>query len=257
MSDTAPSDALAAQGTAEPQSLQLAREFADMAKVLFAEPQLEATLARICALGVAHIPNCHHAAVSLVEGRGRIRSHGATDEVPIKVDDLQYRTGQGPCLEAIGEQDVLVVDDLAEDDRWPEFAPLAVAAGVRSMLSFRLFAAEETIGALNLYSRQPGALGGDDMAVQWGAVFAAHASVAVAGARTELNLRTALESRETISVAVGMLMARQQVSREEAFDILRRASQRMNVKLRDVAQQLAGGSATKPSLAFPDEVSER
>lgn len=221
----------------------MAAEFADIARLLMAEVDVETTLSRVCALAVEHIAGCDHAGISLVEGRQRIVTHGATDGVSTEVDRLQYATGQGPCLDAIRDHAVLISPDLSLDTRWPDFARAAVAAtGVRSMMSFRLFAARDTMGALNLYSRRPAAFVAAGPAAEVGSVFAAHAAVALSGARAVANLKVALESRETISVAVGVLMCRQGVGRQAGFDILRRASQRENVKVRDLAARIIGGA---------------
>ena len=220
---------------------EVAEEFAAVARRLGADPDIDSTLSRICALAVERVPGCRHSAISLPAGRGRIETRGATGDVPVAVDRIQYETGQGPCLEALGHADVVECLDLARDHRWPSFAPLAVTeTGIRAMLSIRLYVEERTLGALNLYSDMPAAFSGSGLAVRWGRIYAAHASLALSGARAQTELYEALESRETISVAIGILMGRQQISRTEAFDVLRRASQRMNRKLREVASDIAG-----------------
>ena len=104
------------------------------------------------------------------------------------------------------------------------------------------FAEEDTLGALNLYSKQRGAF--DDEALAVGSVFATHAAVALAGAQHDEQMQKALQTRDVIGQAKGILMAQQDVSADEAFDILRRASQRMNIKLRELAERVA--SRTPP-----------
>ncbi len=93
------------------------------------------------------------------------------------------------------------------------------------------------MGALNLYSKQRDAF--DDEAVAVGSVFATHAAVALAGAQQDEQMQRALQGRDVIGQAKGILMAQQDVSADEAFDILRRASQRMNIKLRELAERVA------------------
>jgi transcriptional regulator with GAF, ATPase, and Fis domain len=221
----------------------LAKEFAELARLLLAEQDLDTTLRKVCVLAVEHIGGCDHAGISLVEGRHKIGTHGATDDVAVQVDQIQYETGQGPCLDAIRDHETLEVSDLSSEDRWPQFAKTAAGrTGVRSIMAFRLFADSDTFGALNLYSKRVNAFDDDHTAAELGSVFASHAAVALVGARTVDNLGSALETRETIAVAIGMLMARQNVGRLEAFDMLKRASQRMNIKLRILAGQVAGGS---------------
>ena len=109
--------------------------------------------------------------------------------------------------------------------------------GVTSMLAFRLFAEADVMGALNLFSMQRDAF--DDEAIAVGSVFAAHAAVALSTAREEHNLKEALMSRDLIGQAKGILMAREHVTADEAFEALQVASQHLNRKLRDVAFDVA------------------
>lgn len=222
----------------------VAETFAEVARLLLAEEGVERTLTKVCELAVETIDGCDHAGVSLIEGR-RVSTVGASDEVPQRVDAIQYETDQGPCLDAIREHEVFQVDGLAEEPRWPKFAKRAAEeTGVASMLSVRLFAEEETMGALNLYSKRPDAF--DAEARELASVFAAHASVALAGARREEQFRDALASRDLIGQAKGILMARESISSDQAFDALRRASQRLNIKLREVAERVLKASPEAP-----------
>lgn len=242
---------MAPPGTDSFGDMSAAEDFADIARALADEGDVEATLSRICTLAATHIDGCEHAAVSLVERR-RITSRGATSDVPGQVDQVQYETGEGPCLDAIREKEFYETSDLAVDSRWPRFADLAVErTGIRSMMSFRLFASEETLGALNLYSCQPGAFD-DSSAAEWGSVFAAHAAVSLRSAMTAEQLQQGMDSRATIGIAVGLLMARQGIEQSQAFDVLIRASQRLNKKLREVATEVAGGDLSNIELPRDD-----
>lgn len=220
--------------------LAVARVLAQVSQLLVGAEGVEATLTRVCRLAVEHIPGCEGAGVTLPE-RGGLLSMGATSHQVIAMDDLQYELGEGPCLDALHHRDVVEVADLATDARWPRLGPAAAAAtGVRAVLAFSLRAGERTLGALNLYSFRVGAFEQTPNTAGLGSLFASHAAVALAGAQTLEGLRAALESRETISVAMGILMAREGLSRAKAFDVLRRASQRENVKLREIAARIAG-----------------
>jgi GAF domain-containing protein len=115
---------------------------------------------------------------------------------------------------------------------------------VASILSYRLFIEADTMGALNLYSRQKAAFDVEDRAV--GSIFAAHAAVALSAARQQEQLEQAIQTRDLIGQAKGILMARQHVSADEAFEMLRRGSQRLNLKLREVARQVAEGPTGSP-----------
>lgn len=231
-------------GTAEDEpcepGMEVARELARISRLLVGAEDVEATLAMTCRLAVEHIPGCEHADVSLLS-RGAIRSAGATSATALAVDGLQYVFGEGPCIDASRGHDMVIVEDLLTDGRWPRFAAAATQTeNIRSVLAYRLFVGERTMGALNLYSSQPGAFDGGSRTADLGYLFAGHTAVALAGAQAIEGLRAALDSRETISVAMGILMARQQITRSQAFDVLRRASQRENVKLREIAARIAG-----------------
>jgi GAF domain-containing protein len=217
----------------------LAESFAEVARALRAEKSVQATLDRIVELAVETVDGCDHAGVSLVDGRS-VRTEAASDDVPERVDAIQYETGEGPCLDAIREHEVFQTDDLLNETRWPNFSRRAAEeSGVASVLGYRLFVEGETMGALNLYSKRKGAFNVDDRAV--GSIFAAHASVALSAARQRDQLEQAIETRDLIGQAKGILMARQDVTADEAFEMLRRGSQRLNVKLRDLARQVATG----------------
>lgn len=224
-----------ADGTAA--DLEIAETFANIARLLLAEKSLSTTLDRICVLAVETVPGCEHASISIVHGP-KIETEASTSELPCRVDAIQYETNSGPCLDAIRDHELFETDDLSLEARWPDFSQRTVEeTGVHSMLSLRLFAEAETMGALNLYSCATAAFDVTGHAV--GSVFAAHAAVAMVDARTKEQLEEALRSRDVIGRAKGILMARENISDDEAFDLLRRASQRMNIKLRDVAARLA------------------
>jgi GAF domain-containing protein len=216
---------------------ELAEVFAEIARQLHAQGAPEKVRIRISRAAVETIDGCDHAGISLVRRNGRIATVGATDDVPSRVDAIQYEVGEGPCLDAIAEHEVFAIDDLASDRRWPPFSRRAVEeTGVRSMLSFRLFLDSDTFGALNLYSRRVAAF--DEHAGAIGTVLAAHAAIAMQSAREwerAEQLEHALVSNRVIGTAMGIVMALRRVSQQEAFAVLSQASQYLNRKLQDVA----------------------
>lgn len=230
------------EGVGEHPELALAGMLAEVSQLLVGAADVDTAISEVCRLAVENIPGCESASVSLVS-RGALRSVGVTSEEAAEFDDLQYREGEGPCLEAIKNHEVVRTDDLRYDRRWPALAGAAERPGsVRSVLAYCLRAGDRPIGALNLYSSQADAFDRGSRVAAVGALFSRHAAVALAGAQTLEGLRVALDSRETISVAMGILMAREGLTRAKAFDVLRRASQRENIKLRDIAARIAGGS---------------
>lgn len=223
---------------AEPQGhdVEFAETFAEVARALLEEHDVEGTLDRICALAVKTIDACEAAGISIASGP-RISSLSTSDAIPRTLDDIQSETQEGPCVDAIKEHEVFMTGSLSAEERWPEFSRRGYEeTGVQSILSLRLFASEDTMGALNLYSTQADAF--DDQDVATGSVFAAHAAVALSSAQREAQLEEKATSRDVIGMAKGIIMARQHVSDDEAFAILRRASQRMNVKIRELADRV-------------------
>ena len=234
---------------ASPRLDDLAETFAEVARALGAERSVHATLTRIVELAVKTVAGCDHAGLSLVEG-GRVHSAATSDSVPKLVDALQHETGEGPCLDAIREHAVFQTDDLLHEARWPKFARRAAEeSGISSILAYRLFVEADTMGALNLFSKQKSAFDAEDRTV--GSIFAAHPAVALSAARQQEQLEQAVETRDVIGQAKGILMARQDVTAEEAFDMLRRGSQRLNVKLRELARQVAAGQPPEVGSAPP------
>lgn len=223
--------------------LPLAEVFASVARLLLAAPDLETTLSRICTSAVETVDGCEYAGMSIVQRRS-ITPGAGTTELPRRVDEIQSEVGEGPCLDAISHHDVFRTGNLLAEKRWPKFSARAhEEMGVQSILSFRLFVAEDTMGSLNLYSTELDAF--DDEAVGVGAVFAAHAALAMSSARERDQLEHKSHTRDVIGIAKGILMAQSNVTPDEAFEMLVRGSQRLNIKLGVLAQQIAE-RPTKP-----------
>ncbi len=224
----------------------LASSFAEISRALYTAPTVKETLQQIVDYSVRTIDGCSGAGISFVQN-GDVVTPVWTEPTVVEVDEMQYATGEGPCLDAINHGESFYADDLLTDTRWPDFGPKAARAGLRSLLSFRL-AGDTTLGALNLYARLPGAFGATDRAK--GLIFATHAGVALAAAveledatralgvetKRLANLHGALASRQVIGRAEGILMNRELITGEQAFDLLRGASQQLNIKLRQIAQ---------------------
>lgn len=202
---------------------------------------VDATLQAITNAVLGTVPGAEQAGISMVRRGRTVQARAATDPVVEKVDELQTELGEGPCLQALFEHETVSVPDMSTERRWPTFAAAAHAAGVGSMLSFQLFVEQENLGALNLYSASPGAF--DDHAEHVGLLFAAHAAIAIAGAKHEEHLQTALASRDLIGQAKGMLMQRFELTAEDAFTLLARLSQEENIKIRDMVERITSTGA--------------
>lgn len=225
---------------------RLATTFAEIARTLLSERDLDTILRKIVAVAVEEVDACESAGIELVEKRV-IRPVAASSDVARQISAVQNEVGEGPCLSAIEEHETFRTDDLEQDDRWPKFSELArTETDVRSILGFRLFADEDTMGALNLYSSKPNAFDAGALAV--GAILAAHAAVAMSWARERDRMQMAIANRDIIGQAKGLLMARRNIDGDAAFELLRDASQRLNVKLHLVAEQVV--DPTDPEISI-------
>lgn len=202
---------------------------------------VESTLQAVTAAAVQVVPHAEECGISYVIGRSKVEPRASTSDLPRELDALQERLAQGPCMDAVWEQEVVRVDDLAAEDRWPEFARQASELGVGSMICYQLFVLGDQLGALNLYAGRAGAF--DEESQDIGHMFAAHAAVALAGAEHEENLRSAVSSRDVIGQAKGILMERHKLTADQAFAVLARVSQELNRKLVDIAREVSDTGA--------------
>lgn len=215
-------------------SVDLAAVMTQVAASLQVPMELDDALRVIVDSAVDTIPGVDEASVSVTTRDGRIDTLAPTHPLVLRADELQNRLGEGPCLEAALEEPMLHCVDLAADERWPRYGPAAVELGFGSQLAFQFRADPHVRGALNLYSMRPYAI--DPEAGQLGALFAGHLALAMGWARRDRTMHEALESRNVIGQAVGIVMERYRLDPDRAFAFLVRTSQTGNVKLRAVAQ---------------------
>jgi GAF domain-containing protein len=222
---------------------------------------VEETLTRVADLTIEAVPPAELAGITmLVEGRQRTAIF--TDETAPEVDQAQYDSGDGPCVAAFREERVTRIDSTLEDGPWPEFRRAAAQHGIRSTLSLPLLVDKTAVGALNLYSPQERAFGDRDE--ETAVLFASQAAIVLANAQAywdarELSsgLSEAMKHRAVIEQAKGMLMAAQGCDEDAAFQLLISASQRENVKLREVAlrivQDAVNRGAREEPVVGPDD----
>lgn len=222
---------------------QLITAFGQVARRMYASEDFGETVQRITAAAVDALPHCDAASLTLLEGR-RLVSHGATDPLAEAADTVQYEEREGPCLDAAMAERWLYTADLAADPRWPRSSKrLVEELGVESMLSCRLSLnahPERTVGGINFYARTRDAYTVEDRTLAL--MLASLAAVAVDASRHQAQLRAAIQSRQTIGEAIGMIRAESGASRDDAFAMLSSASQRLNVKLRDLASEVTEGT---------------
>jgi GAF domain-containing protein len=211
-----------------------------LSRVVLAGRGLDEVLTEIVHIASAGIPGAESTSITLIRGE-RAFTAAHAGEMALAADELQYERGYGPCMDAGRGNLVLRVDDMATETRWPDYAPRVLEVGVRSSLSVPLPYQGNSIGALNVYSTQVAAFA-SEAAMEAGVEVAEAVAVAIANADAHAdvvdqahNMRRAMESRAVIEQAKGVLMAQRGIDAQQAFDMLRDASQRYNRKLRDIA----------------------
>ncbi|MCV7090669.1 GAF and ANTAR domain-containing protein [Mycobacterium interjectum] len=215
---------------------ELAERMAQLSREMAAPRPLEQVLADVTATAVKLIPGADVAGVLLVKKGGDFESLADTDGLAAQLDKLQHDFGEGPCADAALKQTIVRSDDMRDEPRWPRYAPAAVEHGVLSSLSFKLYTADRTAGALNLFSFKVDAWDTDAETI--GSVFAAHAAAAIMAGRHGQQMESALSSRDRIGQAKGIIMERYGVDDVRAFEMLRALSQEGQTKLVDIAERV-------------------
>jgi GAF domain-containing protein len=213
---------------------------AELAKISFESETLEGILSRVAETATVAIPGCDHASVTLAGDDG-LRTAACTDDVAKEIDAREYALREGPCVAALASRRIEHLPTTESPERWVAFAEMIAGHGVHSALGVPL--GDQVPGAVNAYSRTPHAF--DEEAIETANLLAFVAGVAVKNAQsfTRLGavvgqLNEALQTREKIGKAIGILMERENRTEDEAFELLRRVSQRSNVKLRDIAEEI-------------------
>ncbi|MGY1601915.1 GAF and ANTAR domain-containing protein [Geodermatophilus sp. SYSU D00815] len=212
----------------------------ELSRVVLAGRGLDDVLGEITDLARRSIPGAESTSITLIRGdKGFTAAHSG--EMALVADELQYAQGYGPCLDAGRGNVVLRIDDVSTETRWPDYVSRVQEVGVRSSLSVPLPYQGSSIGALNIYSSQPAAFATPD-SLEAGLDVAEAIAVAVVNADAHAQLgeqarhmRVAMDSRAVIEQAKGVLMAQRHIDADQAFEVLREASQRYNRKLRDIA----------------------
>ena len=212
---------------------------AELVQGLHSRPDTDSdtVVAELAEHAAVEIPGAQYAGITLTRSAKKVDTPAASHHWPMLLDKIQERHQEGPCLTAAWDEKIIHVVDLETDERFPKYRRDALAeTPIRSIMAFQMFIAGETVGALNVFSEQPGAFTADSRDL--GRVFAAHSSVAWNSARRDEQFRRALSSRDIIGQAKGMVMERYGVNAVQAFELLRKLSQDSNVPLIKVATNL-------------------
>lgn len=242
---------------------RLLSSFRELSGLVLARETVRSTLDVVAHLAVETIPVCDVASISLV-GVSGIATVGTSDDVAFLLDAIQYETGEGPCLDAIGKDAAWFrLDQMSSDSTWPNFSKKAAAQGFESLLAFTLRIDSNTLGALNLYAREPYAYGEGD--VDNGAIYAAHAAVALERAQARSRstgagdaLNEAAVSQEIIARAVGILMDKDFRSADESLELLQQRAEALKIKLHESATEVVILADTeRAALSLPEGFADR
>ncbi|WAC89925.1 GAF and ANTAR domain-containing protein [Mycobacterium sp. Aquia_213] len=227
--------------------------FSALAEIIYQGSDAKEMYAAICVAATLAIRGCDHASLLVLDG-DRYVTVGASDALAEKIDAMELEAGDGPCLDAIEEETPQIDADLTTAPLWPKLAAKLLAeTPVRGAMGFRLLVNKRKGAALNLFSDTANSF--DDESAGRAAVLASFASVAinaVAKGEDAASLRRGLLSNREIGKAVGMLMLLHDLTEDEAFDLLRRHSQALNIKLADVAREVIERRGGLPSTSEPE-----
>jgi hypothetical protein len=229
---------------------ELLTAFRSMAEIVYSGESYDSVYDAVCTSAVELVDGCDHASLMLRRS-GRIETVAASDDVARAIDELERAVGEGPCLDAIddNEPDQHICADLTEGSKWPVLAARILQdTSVRGMAGFRLRQDGHRVGALNVFSDTAGAL--SDHSLDQAIMLTAFASVSLAAlerGEEATTLRRGLESNREIGKAVGLLMAMHDIDDDRAFEMLAKVSQEMNVKVAEVAAQVVAHHRKKES----------
>src|SRR3954470_15765159 len=214
---------------------------------------LEESLHQVAELSIEALPQATHCGITLLV-EGKLKTSVFTHPEVLDIDQAQYRTGDGPCLDAYRHGKPYTIDSTLEQGSWQEFRDSAAKHGVLSTLSLPLVTHDGSIGALNMYAESERAFDDEDTRV--GELFATQAAFLLANAQAywdaralSENLEQAMKSRAVIEQAKGIIMSTTGCDADEAIRVLIEQSQNQNIKLRDIAAEVVRNASrqSRPS----------
>lgn len=222
--------------------------FLELSNLVYASDSYEDIYEAVCSAAPRLISGCDHASLMLRQN-GRLITAASSDEVARLIDEMEREIGTGPCVDAVLDDNPQIDTDLTQSQVWPLLSEMVMQrTPVRGMAGFRVLVDNRKVGALNLFSDKPHAL--TAQSINEAAVLASFTSVALmAASRDEAanTLRAGLESNREIGKAIGLMMAFHKVSDDDAFEMLRRTSQDMNIKIVQVAAEIVNHHRTLPT----------
>lgn len=205
---------------------------------------IRAVLDQLAQRAARTMPTAQYVGVTAIGRRTHVQTASAIGRYPVILDTIQRHYGEGPALSAVREDHCVRVDELAAEDRWPRYRRQALErTPIRSVLSYRLFADRRSAGTLTFYAEGTHAFGDD--AVETGSVFAGYAALAWTTLRRDEQFRSALDSRDLIGQAKGILVERLNIDAAAAFELLKRLSQESNTPVAEIARRVVNSQAPR------------
>jgi GAF domain-containing protein len=183
-----------------------------------------------------------------------LRYVAASDKRGTIMEKLQEEIGEGPCLDAFEEGHPTLAADVARDARWPSLGPVAGKEGIHAVLGVPVRLDESPVGTLNVYASEFHEW--DDGEVEAIQAFARIVASVLRSAidahvqgKLTLQLQYALDRRIVIEQAKGILMEREGLPAEAAFDRIRRHARSSRERVADVARRVVEGETLDPRPA--------
>jgi GAF domain-containing protein len=222
-----------------------------LARVVVADRELGDVLTEITGIARRAMPSVEAASVTLIRGEKPFTA-AFDGQIALEADELQYERGYGPCVDAGRAGQMLLIDDMRSEQRWPDYAQHAATHGVLSSLSVPLPFQGAAIGALNTYARRAQFLDDNDVEIAeevaaWVGVAVGNAEAAARTMEDPNHLRTAMMFSCGYRTGQRHLDGAAQDQRGRGVHHPHtHASQRTNTKLRDVASELIR-TGTRPN----------
>ena len=202
------------------------------------------------------MPGFEHVGVAVVQDGGAVTTMASTGRLVREMDSLQYELDQGPCLDALRQERLVLVEDLPhQTDNWPLYAPRASQAGVRAQMGVRLHNKDGTLGGLNFYSTAAVTI--DRGTPHRAQLIAANATMALSHARYVVPVSEVIATRQLIGQAVGVLMERLGITEDQAMYYLVRVASAGRVELHQLAREVVDQGNRRARRPLPDRPSHR
>ena len=195
----------------------------------------EQVLDQLVEVAATNLIGADFASITVRHKDGTLETVAASDPLADELDEVQYRFGEGPCYSAVTDERFVLVNNMADSPRFPNYAPQAAAHGVGTQSAMQLVSNGDRAG-LNVYGRRAGAFNKTTLLLA--ELLAAQGAIMLGYAQQLEGLGQAVKTRQDIGTAVGIVMERFGLAQPRAFAYLVRLSQTRNTKLRLIARQI-------------------